>query len=416
MNDQVNPTPAWRPYADQVVQKLLAHRRHRALVANPLAALSNQDVEPYDLSELNLPATAGEAAAEAVPDAEAAATGQAPRATPDLSPRALSLVIRLAATLGSEAAMRAASTPGAITAIHGLTPDELEPARRIVTEAFLPQGMLVHDDLCRRRRETDGSALILLAPEIRGAASDRIARRRFGEALEEALNDHQPLLLLLSDTGMLPEALQQAALQGEASLMRLVSLSRDVLVAHLGHSHGIGAADEPAIRAALPPDRLLSAMPGTALLLALRAPDARGVVGLVSSPDSCRPHSNSTRPPPDRRPGQSVASGPQEPRRVTLIERPTRHMRENIEKQEQTMDLTRNHNSEISLMTKLQLCKALCASEASVDRWLRSDRTFPQPRRLGPGSIRWVRQEVDAFIRDLDTVAYDDHAFDPDDA
>ena len=121
MNDQVNPTPAWRPYADQVVQKLLAHRRHRALVANPLAALSNQDVEPYDLSELNLPATAGEAAAEAVPDAEAAATGQAPRATPDLSPRALSLVIRLAATLGSEAAMRAASTPGAITAIHGLT-------------------------------------------------------------------------------------------------------------------------------------------------------------------------------------------------------------------------------------------------------------------------------------------------------
>lgn len=81
--------------------------------------------------------------------------------------------------------------------------------------------------------------------------------------------------------------------------------------------------------------------------------------------------------------------------------------------QRQHMRPHRGRASEISLVTKLQLCSMLSASEASVDRWLRTDPKFPQPRRLGPGSIRWIRQEVEAFILSLATVAYEDHAFDP---
>ncbi|MGP9805577.1 helix-turn-helix transcriptional regulator, partial [Paracoccus sp. NSM] len=67
----------------------------------------------------------------------------------------------------------------------------------------------------------------------------------------------------------------------------------------------------------------------------------------------------------------------------------------------------------LRLITKHELCRRLAASEASIDRWLRSDPTFPQPRRLGPGSIRWVEDEVARFIRQLAHVAYEDHAFDP---
>lgn len=67
------------------------------------------------------------------------------------------------------------------------------------------------------------------------------------------------------------------------------------------------------------------------------------------------------------------------------------------------------------LIPKLQLCQLLSVSEATVDRWLRTDPSFPQPRRLGPGTIRWRRDEVMAFIRDLPRVEYDDHAFDPND-
>lgn len=86
---------------------------------------------------------------------------------------------------------------------------------------------------------------------------------------------------------------------------------------------------------------------------------------------------------------------------------------ENIPPQRQQMVPQREQAGEISLITKLQLCSMLHVSEASVDRWLRSDPSFPQPRRLGPGSIRWIRQEVEAFILSLAPVAYEDHAFDP---
>ena len=278
MINQANPTPAWRAYADQVVQKLLASRRRRALVANPLAALnvSDSDVEPYDLSELELPAAADEPPPAASPD-PAPGPAERPRPVPELSPRSLSLTIRLAATLEREAAMRAACAPEVITVIHGLTPEELEPVRRIVSEGFLPDDVHAHDDLRRAKRDRGDRALVLLAPDVWRGSDDRIARRRFLEALKEAMNLSLPILLLLPDTGMLPETLQD-----EVHLLRLAPLSRDVLVAHLGHSHGIGAAEEPAIHAALPPDRLLATMPGTALLLALRAADARDMVARLT--------------------------------------------------------------------------------------------------------------------------------------
>lgn len=75
--------------------------------------------------------------------------------------------------------------------------------------------------------------------------------------------------------------------------------------------------------------------------------------------------------------------------------------------------MQQKYPADVRLITKTELCRRLAASEASVDRWLRSDPSFPQPRRLGPGSIRWVEEEVVRFIWQLAHVAYEDHGFDP---
>lgn len=70
---------------------------------------------------------------------------------------------------------------------------------------------------------------------------------------------------------------------------------------------------------------------------------------------------------------------------------------------------------DLQLLKKAEVCAMLSVSEASVDRWMRSDPGFPQAVRLAPGTIRWKRSEMRAFLQGLPIVAYDDHAFDPND-
>lgn len=60
----------------------------------------------------------------------------------------------------------------------------------------------------------------------------------------------------------------------------------------------------------------------------------------------------------------------------------------------------------LRLITKIDLMEKLSWSEASIDRRLREDPGFPAPLRLGPGSIRWRLDEVEAFIRALPRADY----------
>lgn len=57
--------------------------------------------------------------------------------------------------------------------------------------------------------------------------------------------------------------------------------------------------------------------------------------------------------------------------------------------------------AELRLLTKNDLMTLLSWSEASIDRRLREDPDFPAPLRLGPASIRWRLDEVNAFIERL---------------
>ena len=71
--------------------------------------------------------------------------------------------------------------------------------------------------------------------------------------------------------------------------------------------------------------------------------------------------------------------------------------------------------TDLQLLRKTDVCQMLSVSEASVDRWMRTDPSFPQARRIAPGTIRWKRSEICRFVQSLPIVAYEDHAFNPED-
>lgn len=68
------------------------------------------------------------------------------------------------------------------------------------------------------------------------------------------------------------------------------------------------------------------------------------------------------------------------------------------------------------LLTLGDLCALLCVSKSTVERMIRSEPTFPQPRRLPRGRlIRFFADEVQDYLEGLPRAEYDDHAFDPND-
>ena len=69
-----------------------------------------------------------------------------------------------------------------------------------------------------------------------------------------------------------------------------------------------------------------------------------------------------------------------------------------------------------ALLTKQQICTLLSVSRATLDRWVRENPEFPQPRRITGQTIRWRASEIARYIDGLPRVAYDDHAFDPNEA
>lgn len=66
------------------------------------------------------------------------------------------------------------------------------------------------------------------------------------------------------------------------------------------------------------------------------------------------------------------------------------------------------------LLTLEDVCRILKLSRSTVERRIRSDPNFPQPRRLSGGRlIRFLSTEVEAYLAALPCAEYEDHAFDP---
>lgn len=68
------------------------------------------------------------------------------------------------------------------------------------------------------------------------------------------------------------------------------------------------------------------------------------------------------------------------------------------------------------LLTLSDLCSLLCISKSTAERMIRLEPSFPQPRRLKQSRlVRFVAEELQAYVSDLPRAEYDDHAFDPND-
>lgn len=60
----------------------------------------------------------------------------------------------------------------------------------------------------------------------------------------------------------------------------------------------------------------------------------------------------------------------------------------------------------IRLIDRWAVIKMLGISESTLERMMIRDETFPQPRRIGTKSIRWLEHEVTAYIDRLPVVDY----------
>ncbi|SFY44316.1 Peptidase family M41 [Paracoccus pantotrophus] len=305
MQQNDTPKPAWHAFAETVIERLKAHHAARGRPDARTQAKDDDDDDdvPDDddrasetsseprsraqrrrlLDELmatpdypQLPSDAADALREAGADPDATLISGENRPAQPLPAPALSLAIRLAATIGDEAALQHCTAPGSVTLITGIVPDDLACARDLFGEALFPPEQPVSSE---PRHYGSDHSMIVLAPKGRDDEVGKAALSAFHDKIHEALDRTGALILLVPDTSSLPPHLQR----GINNALGLAPLNRDVLITHLRHSHSAtGRIDEAAVRDALPDDRLLSSLPFTTLRLALRAPTARAVAERIA--------------------------------------------------------------------------------------------------------------------------------------
>ncbi|SOH95709.1 transcriptional regulator, AlpA family [Monaibacterium marinum] len=61
---------------------------------------------------------------------------------------------------------------------------------------------------------------------------------------------------------------------------------------------------------------------------------------------------------------------------------------------------------DLQLIDRWEVIRMLGISESTLERMLVRDEHFPLPRRLGTRTVRWLKHEVESFIRSLEVVDY----------
>lgn len=52
------------------------------------------------------------------------------------------------------------------------------------------------------------------------------------------------------------------------------------------------------------------------------------------------------------------------------------------------------------LMDIKEICKLLCCTQRTLQRWIREER-FPPPLRLSPRTLRWRREDIQQYLARL---------------
>ncbi|MCZ0962463.1 AAA family ATPase [Paracoccus benzoatiresistens] len=287
MTTHDTPAPSWRTYADMIIGRLEASWPPRTNLTGRTGAGTPGDADDDpdardDLLALRarLPGpsptpAAADARCDGDGDSDADPQNKADHA--DARPRHrlpshwLSLAIRLAATPEIEEAMQNCSARRTITLITGFAAGELDLATRLIRKGMFTPDQSTTTEPCHLGPE---DTVILLAPGVRDGEISRGALAGFHDRISHALDRTGGLILLVPDNGALPAGMAEAA----PTVLRLAPLGREVMIAHLRHSHSeADPVDEAALRGTLPEDHLLASLPPAMLRLALRASSATAV-------------------------------------------------------------------------------------------------------------------------------------------
>ncbi|PJF08404.1 AAA family ATPase [Pseudorhodobacter sp. MZDSW-24AT] len=286
-------TPSWLPFAEQVIQRLIASDRdqsgeHWLDHFNPIAADGTRKRPTFDdwmraKDFPHLPHDVADELRNAGADAEATLiTGESKPADP-LPPTELSLSIRLSMLFGTAQALHPLLQNGAVTFVTGFAATEIKVAEQVLRYGLLPDRLKISDTPEGLSETTE---LFLLYPDIKEKEVSKFKLGRFLDDIDTAIDTVVPILALMPDANDLPDALRN---QATVTILALPPLSAEVMIAHLRHSHSAtGRIDEAAVRAVLPGDDQLTDLPTSALRLALRAPTALGVATRIAAANEPR--------------------------------------------------------------------------------------------------------------------------------
>jgi hypothetical protein len=198
-----------------------------------------------------------------------AVDGEGRERAPVVIPNAqLFLALRLCATIGSTECLTEMVTPGALTVFEVGDADPVK-LRDILGIALLPKNITVAHHWPIR----DDGGLPHICVALISETEERLARLRMMDQLTSALEQPYPVVVLASSLTDLPADLLRIL----PTPRRLVPLSRDILFAHLCVSHSATGKLDASLRDKLPREADLARLSWSALVLALRAPNANAV-------------------------------------------------------------------------------------------------------------------------------------------
>ncbi len=261
------PRPVWADFALRVIERLVEHHGDR----KPAGATLDSGWLSDDLPMLEATLCAVPDAAQQFDDEYLTSLGAELEPTADVAPpqtvrlplRELCAAMQLAATFQTEASYMDCLARGAVMVLEGFASEELEPIAAVMVNGLTPLDWRLSSVMPGR---DDLQVAVLVRPDLYEGEVTQHGKKVFCRKLDEALESKAGMIVLCPAGSNLPAAWRA----GLPAPLQLAKLSKDVLIAQLRHSHPFNNLDEPAIRAALPSDRVLATLQYPALRLAHR--------------------------------------------------------------------------------------------------------------------------------------------------
>ncbi|UWQ61986.1 AAA family ATPase [Leisingera caerulea] len=290
-----SPRPAWVSFGKQVLRRMIsdqnnaAGKRDAAFQDHPRSKL---------LNALNdLPGAQHRDSAELEQLRESGIDGWAlddqghSRPATVLPPSRSLIALRLAATFtSSRNVLDTLLAPGAVTVLSGFRTADADQILATYRCGLLPEDWKV---TTRGDEQPRGQALRIIQVTTSTGTSRTGDLYRLERNLCEALQQPCALLVLLPHGESIPDSLAA----GLPDPVKLEPLNRDILITQMEHSHSAtGKIDRETVEPLIPDDGALSLLGDPDILLALRAPDTRGVAErLAAAVSRTRRHAGGVR-------------------------------------------------------------------------------------------------------------------------